>query len=97
MKVGNLVLAPRRPDDLDAQLVQATGCASHEIETLLAAGPDRAARALLPFLGEDAPAIGALAGAIVADPRAIDAIRALYAQSMPVAVATPAVDGEQGE
>jgi hypothetical protein len=79
LTIGALALTPRRPDDLDAQLVADTGCDAAEIETLLSAGPDRAARALRPFLANDAPDIGTLAAAIARDPAAIAAIRALYA------------------
>jgi len=77
--IGTLALTPRRADDLDAQLVAATGCNAAEIDMLLSAGPDRAARALLPFLGDDAPPVGTLAAAIARDPDAVATIRALYA------------------
>lgn len=82
-----------RPTDLDKQLIASTGCGVKEIETLLSAGPDRAARALRPFLEEGVLPGPELARAIAAEPAAIDGIRQLYAA--PVADAAPA--GGEGE
>lgn len=79
LKIGTATFATRRPADLDAQLVAATGCASAEIEHLLVSGPDRVAAAALPFIVKDAPSLIELAGAIAADPAAIEQVRALYA------------------
>jgi len=77
-----------RPTDLDKQLIAATGCGEKEIELLLSAGPDRAARALRPFLEDGVLPGPELPRAIAADPTAIDAIRQLYAA--PVDDAAPA-------
>ena len=82
-----------RPNDLDKQLIAATGCGEKEIEMLLSAGPDRAARALRPFLEDGVLPGPELPRAIAADPTAIDAIRQLYAA--PVDEAAPA--GGEGE
>ncbi|MFZ2996285.1 hypothetical protein [Sphingobium sp.] len=81
----------RRPADLDEQLVATTGCSSVEIDRILSAGADRAARALLPFLPKDAPEHIDLARAIADDPSAIDVIRSLYAD-LPTAM-EPTKDG----
>jgi len=88
-------LPTKRPTDLDAQLVAATGFGVREIDTLLAAGPDRAARALAPFLDKDAPSVRHLSRDIAGDPGAIPAIRALYAKAEPEA-ATPPAGGKAG-
>ena len=69
-----------RPADLDAKLIAATGCSSAEIGTLLAAGGDRAAAALRPFLEAEALPGLELNRAIAADPGAREAIRDLYAK-----------------
>lgn len=79
LKIGTATFATRRPTDLDAQLVNATGCSSAEIDHLLASGPDRVAAAALPFILKDAPSLVDLARAIAADPAAIEQVRALYA------------------
>jgi hypothetical protein len=82
LKIGTLELAllASRPDDLDAQLIASTGCSSAEIETLLSAGPDRIARAALPFLAEGAPDHATIARAVVGNiDAARDTVRALYA------------------
>jgi hypothetical protein len=79
IKIAGTDLKTSRPSDLDAKLIASTGCAAKEIETLLAAGPDRAARALAPFLDKDAPALNELAQRIAGDPLAVPAIRKLYA------------------
>jgi len=78
-----LALAAVRPADLDAQLVARTGCASHEIETLLAAGPDRVALAVLPLM-EGEMEVSDLATMIGSDRDAVEAVRALYADLPPV-------------
>lgn len=78
--IGTLSLAvvPPAAGALDAALLAATGCASAEIDTILAAGPGRAASAVLPFLTGDVPDRDTLASAIAGDPAATAAIRALY-------------------
>lgn len=85
IKIADKDLKTSRPADLDARLIASTGCGTSEVETLLAAGPDRAARALAPFLDKDAPALIELAQMIAADSAAIPAIRKLYAD-VPVVV-----------
>lgn len=80
MKIAGKDVKITSPKDLSDQLVAATGCGAHEIETVLAAGPDRAARALRPFLEPDFLPGPELARAIAADPALIDDIRALYAK-----------------
>lgn len=85
IKIADKELATKRPSDLDEKLIAATGCSAKEIETLLSAGPDRAARALAPFLDKDAPALNVLAQQIASDSAAIPAIRKLYAD-VPAAV-----------
>lgn len=68
-----------RPSDLDKALIATTGCSSKEIDTILGAGPDRAAAALRPFMTEkDAFPGHDLARAIASDPEALGNIRALY-------------------
>lgn len=79
IEIAGVRYATSRPDDLDARLVAATGCASAEIEHLLVSGADRIAAAVLPFLAKDAPALVDLANAIAADPDAVAQVRALYA------------------
>ena len=77
--IAGTSLKTSKPKDLDAQLVASTGCSSREIATILSAGPDRAARALRPFLEKDALPGSDLARAIVQDPDAVAAIATLYA------------------
>jgi hypothetical protein len=74
----SLTVTPPAADALDAALLAATGCSAVEIDTILAAGPGRAASALLPFLTGDVPDRDTLAQAIAGDPDARAAIRALY-------------------
>lgn len=81
MKIAGKDVKITSPKDLNDQLVAATGCGTKEIETVLAAGPDRAARALRPFLEPDFLPGLELARAIAADPSLIDGIRALYAKA----------------
>ncbi len=88
IKIKDLEARTSRPSDLDAQLLQTTGCGVSEIDTILAAGVDRAALALRPFLGTDAPQIGDLARIIAADPDAVPAIRKLYAGVAPADAST---------
>ncbi|GAM00566.1 hypothetical protein [Sphingomonas parapaucimobilis] len=80
---ATLALAPV-PADLNARLIDMTGCSAHEVEQLLVSGPDRAARALEPFLAEPVDHVE-LARLIAADPAAIGLIRALYAVALVVA------------
>ncbi len=79
IEIDGVRYATKRPDDLDAQLIAATGCSSAEIEHLLVSGADRVAAAVRPFLPKDAPTIVELANAIAGDPAAVEQIRTLYA------------------
>ncbi|WP_242149615.1 hypothetical protein [Sphingomonas sp. BAUL-RG-20F-R05-02] len=79
IKINGHDLKTSKPSDLDASLIEATGCSSAEVEKLLGSGPDRAARALRPFLADDVLPGGDLAAAIAADSGALDQIRTLYA------------------
>ncbi len=94
IKIAGKDLATKRPSDLDAQLIASTGCGAKEIETLLGAGPDRAARALAPFLDKDAPALNVLAQQIAGDSAAIPAIRKLYADALAGPAAVEKVDAK---
>lgn len=86
--IGGVEYSTRRPTDLDEQLIATTGCSSAEIDRVLSAGADRAARALRPFLPKDGPEHVDLARAIANDPPAIEVIRSLYAD-VPSATETP--------
>lgn len=79
MKIAGKDVKTTLPKDLNDRLVAATGCGINEIETVLAAGPDRAARALRPFLEDGTLPGPELARAIAAEPALIDGIRELYA------------------
>lgn len=83
-----------RPTDLDKALLATTGCSAAEIDTILAAGPDRAAQALRPFMTEkDAFPGHDLARAIASDPEALANIRQLYANAVAEKPApTPSTD-----
>lgn len=83
-----------RPSNLNDQLIASTGHGAAEIEALLSSGPDRMARAVLPFLTGDVPPVNELAQAIANDRGAADAIRALYA-TVPADVA--AESGKAGQ
>lgn len=92
ISIGGVEYATRRPTDLDEQLVAATGCSSLEIDKIMAAGADRAAHALRPFLPKGGPDHIDLARAIAADASALEAIRALYADLPSVADTTKGND-----
>lgn len=81
MKIAGKDVKTTSPKDLNDRLVAATGCGINEIETVLAAGPDRAARALRPFLEDGTLPGPELARAIAAEPALIDGIRELYAKA----------------
>lgn len=91
IKLGGFDLKTSRPSDLDAQLIATTGCGVKELDTILGAGSDRAARAVQPFLDKEAPSFGELARAIAGDPAAVPAIRKLYAD-VPAAPASATGD-----
>ncbi len=68
--IGGQSLATTRPDDLDAQLVAATGCNAAEMAAIVSGprvGAVMVARALAPFLAADAPRGGELAAEIALD------------------------------
>jgi len=68
MRIGKLTLQLARPDDLDEQLLESTGCSAEEIRGHLA-GPCPAgavAAALLPFVQGERPVRHTLAEAIAA-------------------------------
>lgn len=92
LKIGGTSYKTRRPTDLDAQLIASTGCSAAEIDKLIAAGPDRLAHAIAPFLGDDAPEHCELARAVAADPAAAENVQQLYLDNVPDAV--PALIGE---
>ncbi|APX64563.1 hypothetical protein AV944_00415 [Sphingomonas sp. LK11] len=75
---GTALSLAAAPVDLNARLIATTGCSAHEVEQLLASGPDRVARALEPFLTGPVDHV-ALANLVAADTAAIGLIRALYA------------------
>jgi len=77
--IAGTPLKTSKPKNLDEQLVASTGCSSREIDTILAAGPDRASRALRPFLESEALPGGELGRAIASDPGAVSEIAKLYA------------------
>lgn len=79
MKIAGKDVKTTLPENLNDRLIAATGCGINEIETVLAAGPDRAARALRPFLEDRTLPGPELARAIAAEPALIDGIRELYA------------------
>ncbi|MDO7843454.1 hypothetical protein [Sphingomonas immobilis] len=78
IRINGTDLKTSRPSNLDEQLIAATGCSSSEIGTVLAGGPDLAARALRPFIDPETLPGGQLAAAIAADGDALLAIRKLY-------------------
>ncbi len=81
-KLAGKEVKTSRPTDLDKALLATTGCSAAEIDTILGAGPDRAAHALRPFLTEkDAFPGHDLARAIASDPEALANIRKLYADA----------------
>lgn len=86
LKIGGTSYKTRRPTDLDAQLIATTGCSAAEVDKLIAAGPDRIAHAVAPFLGNDEPDHCELARAIAADPAAADTVCQLYLDKVPDAV-----------
>lgn len=84
IKIGERSLATRRPQDLDAALVAATGCNALEMARILGgyANPGQVATALRPFLPEDAPSTPELAAEIaVCLDDVLPAVRKLYADA----------------
>lgn len=84
LKIGGTSYKTRRPTDLDAQLIASTGCSAAEIDKLIAAGPDRMAHAVAPFVDDTDHC--ELARAIAGDQDAADQIRQLYSDHAPDAV-----------
>lgn len=83
IKIGKTSYTTRKPADLDAALLETTGCNAAEAARHLAGwpAPGRIASALRPFLPDDAPATPELAAAIaVADdgPEILVAVKKLY-------------------
>jgi hypothetical protein len=97
IKINGVDVLASKPSDLDAQLLASTGCSSAEIDVLLAGGPDRAAKALRPFLAVDVLPGGALALAIASDSHALGAIRKLYEPDKAIAPAEPVAPVEAGQ
>lgn len=66
IKIGEKTLAYRTPSDLDAVLIEATGCNAAETAAQLKRGgqPSHIARALYPFLTEKDLLVHDLAGLI---------------------------------
>jgi hypothetical protein len=99
IKIGGQSYATRRPTDLDAQLVGATGLNASEHARVIAGDPlaSQVATAVRPFLGKDAPSVPELASAIAADD--FDRIRgevvALYGEPAE-APAAPATEKKNG-
>jgi hypothetical protein len=95
MKIGDSSYSPRRPRDLDAQLIASTGLDAADMASLLAGTPlaGHVAQALIPFLPEkDRPDALALAEAIAADGVAGVAaqVRAMYeGEEAPAPTPTP--------
>jgi len=63
IQIGKREFATRRPQNLDVQLVETTGCTAAEHVDILGvrATPYQVARALRPFLDKEAPAVSDLA------------------------------------
>lgn len=66
IKIGQQTFAVRKPADLDARLLAATGCTAEENRRLLDGQPlpGRIAAAVLPFIEDKAPPLAKLAAAI---------------------------------
>lgn len=92
--IGEQSLTTKRPDDLDARLIAATGCTADENRAMLAkvGTPFQIARVLKPMLSDDDRSAGELATAIgEADTFDIrQAVIALLAPDAPAAAAVPA-------
>lgn len=69
MKIGSLNLRIARPDNLDEQLLESTGCSAAETRVHLQSHclPGSLAAALLPFIDGDKPVRHTLAEAIAAE------------------------------
>lgn len=85
IKVGETSFKTRKPADLDAALLETTGCDAAETARHLAGYPlaGHVAAALRPFLPDNAPSIPELALAIpVGDDAFIADVRGLYADTV---------------
>lgn len=90
IKIGEKPFRTRKPSDLDAVLIAATGCNAAETAKQLAGWPSagRVASALRPHLPDDAPSTPELAHliAIAANgPEVLVAVKKLYADAEPAA------------
>lgn len=91
IKVDKKSFTTRKPSNLDAVLLDTTGCDAAETARHLAGYPSagRVAAALRPFLPSDAPSVAELAHAIpVGDVEFMAAVRGLYANVSEPAAAT---------
>jgi len=92
IKIGDKSFKTRKPSDLDAALITATGCSAVETARHLAGWPTagRIASALRPFLPEEAPSTPELASDIAAaedGPELLVAVKKLYADAAKVTTA----------
>lgn len=91
IKIGERTLPTTRPADLDGLLVEQTGCTAAEHRQMLAkmGTPFQIARALRPFLADDAASVGDVA-AMITDDDAL-AVRAQVLELLAPLDAAPAV------
>jgi hypothetical protein len=100
IKIGGGTLRTRKPGDLDAALIAATGCSAAETAKQLAGWPSagRIASALRPFLPDDAPSTPELAHSIASaedGPEVLVAVKTLYADAATAGATTaPAASGD---
>ncbi len=92
--IGGIAYDTRKPDDLDAQVISATGCSSAELLASFTSGttPTALAAVLLPHLAGDVMALPDLARAIADEPDlagVICAIRRVAAAHEDKPVAAP--------
>jgi len=95
IKIGSKSFKTRKPSDLDAALIETTGCNAAETARQLEGwpSPGRIASAVRPYLPEDAPSTPELAQAIAdADegPEVLIAVKKLYADA---GAPAPVTDG----
>ena len=75
--IGGITYETRKPEDLDKQVIAATGCSCAELLQSFASAPTPAtlAAVLLPHLPDDGPSLPELARAIAAEPDLVGVIR----------------------